>query len=1021
MPSRNALRLVRPFPVVILALVLFPVLSIRISAQPYTCGAPNFLTEQHDNFLFSNGFESITIETIPQKPNSMPVLIDAHFSFPPGDWSLRVGNASSGLTIEESGSGYQSLRNYLNELCGGSLRTGTTGSVHRGAAPAGLSIYPPVSGQASQSIVQANFLSGSTGTAWAGDSSVTISPGGNAPTVSYPIPSGGQALIAADFNADGKPDIAVISFPNSGNGSLSVLLNNGDGTFQPAKTVATNGGPLSLAAADFNGDGKLDVAVSNSTNNSHDTISFFAGKGDGTFAAPIDFPVGSGPVSLVAADFNNDNRPDIAVADRASADLAVLLSNTSGPFQPARIVKTGITRPSLSYLDLNHDGNLDLLVADQGTSSIFVLSGNGDGTFQSPAAYASAEQPGAAAVIPLEDNSTVIATMDYASGLPTFQFADPSGNMSTPPILFYSGNAFGIAAAPFSSTVADIAVASSNGVVVQTLNSGFPAASPQTLSTGIAGAVAFGNFNGDNDTDLLIASGGPSGGLTLYPGESDGSTFRPPVTSPGPPLAGSIAIADFNSDGRLDAVIGGASGLTLSIGNGDGTFQAPVSIPLAGTAGLSPSSVLAAKFTAAPSLVVTLNNPLFEPGRLVVLNNDGRGNFSSGPVIPSSAISGPIGGIAVGDFNGDGLLDLAVASSQFSGAANSQIAILLGAHGGTFTQGPITRVNGIPTSLAAADFNGDGFADLLLGDSGTNGASYLISRGDGSFQAQTPMQAGGSTQFAAAADLNADGKPDAAFAGSAQFGYVNSFASSYLFSQFPKTLSAAASSAANGNIKTLAPGSLGTIYGSSLATSIASASTLPLPTALGGSSVTVTDSTGASYSASLIYTNPVQINFVVPSSLAAGPATISVSANGTLSEASTEIAAVAPGLFTIDAAGLAAADVLTVSSSGAQTPSNDYALSAGQVVPNPISLGSSSDQVYLILFGTGLRAAGTKGVSVTAGGASATVTYAGPQGAFVGLDQVNVLLPRSLAGKGDIAIQATASGVSSNPVHVTVQ
>ncbi len=239
---------------------------------------------------------------------------------------------------------------------------------------------------------------------------------------------------------------------------------------------------------------------------------------------------------------------------------------------------------------------------------------------------------------------------------------------------------------------------------------------------------------------------------------------------------------------------------------------------------------------------------------------------------------------------------------------------------------------------------------------------------------------------------------------------------------FTRILPAAVASAANGNVKTLAPNSLASVYGSILATSVAVATGLPLPTTLAGAMVQITDSTGASQNAPLIYAGKKQVNLLVPGNVASGAAQLTISSpTGTISQASTQIAPVAPGLFTMNANGLAAANVLDVSASGTQSPENDYALQGGQIVANPISLGAAGDRVYLILFGTGLRAAGTSGVQVTIGGQQASIAYAEPQGAFLCLDQVYIVIPRCLAGQGDFVVQLSANGISANPVHITIR
>lgn len=134
-----------------------------------------------------------------------------------------------------------------------------------------------------------------------------------------------------------------------------------------------------------------------------------------------------------------------------------------------------------------------------------------------------------------------------------------------------------------------------------------------------------------------------------------------------------------------------------------------------------------------------------------------------------------------------------------------------------------------------------------------------------------------------------------------------------------------------------------------------------------------------------------------------------------------QVATVAPGIFTLNGANLAAAVGILASADGTQTPIQVYTVnSAGAVVANPINLGSASDQVYLELYGTGIEAAGTSNVQVTVGGTSVPVQYAG-KSSFEGEDQVNILLPHSLSGAGNVTVQVTASGIAANPVQITIQ
>ena len=192
-------------------------------------------------------------------------------------------------------------------------------------------------------------------------------------------------------------------------------------------------------------------------------------------------------------------------------------------------------------------------------------------------------------------------------------------------------------------------------------------------------------------------------------------------------------------------------------------------------------------------------------------------------------------------------------------------------------------------------------------------------------------------------------------------------------------------------------------------------------TSLGGTTVTVVDSTGTSRLAPLFYVSPNQVNYEIPAGTAPGVAIVTVkSGDGVLSTAPLVIAAVAPGIFTLNPTGLAAAYAFRISGAN-QTYENVYQVdSTNSVVPRPIDLGPSGDQVYLLLYGTGLRAASN--VSVTIGGVAVPVIFSGAQGQFAGEDQVNVgPIPRSLAASGSVAVVLTADGHVANSVSVTIK
>jgi uncharacterized protein (TIGR03437 family) len=197
----------------------------------------------------------------------------------------------------------------------------------------------------------------------------------------------------------------------------------------------------------------------------------------------------------------------------------------------------------------------------------------------------------------------------------------------------------------------------------------------------------------------------------------------------------------------------------------------------------------------------------------------------------------------------------------------------------------------------------------------------------------------------------------------------------------------------------VAPGSITTLYGTVLS-----------------SSISLKDSSGVSQNISTIfYTSSSQINFLIPPGVSLGAATVT---NGTQT-APLLIAAVAPSLYTVNANGLAAANVIDVGPGGVQTVIQVSALVSGGIDALPLSLTPSTNQFYLVLYGTGIRGAGTN-VSVTMGGINAPVIYAGPQGSDAGLDQVNVLIPSQLAGSGYVNIVLTTAGLTANTVNILI-
>jgi uncharacterized protein (TIGR03437 family) len=217
-----------------------------------------------------------------------------------------------------------------------------------------------------------------------------------------------------------------------------------------------------------------------------------------------------------------------------------------------------------------------------------------------------------------------------------------------------------------------------------------------------------------------------------------------------------------------------------------------------------------------------------------------------------------------------------------------------------------------------------------------------------------------------------------------------------------------------------APESGVSIFGNELAGTTAAADSAPLPASLAGTSVEISDNAGVTRPSPLFFVSPRQINCLVPSGTAPGRARLTVRVGGLSTSADLEIASVAPGLFAADASGHGVAAGQVVRSANG-TVTTGPIFDRNTLSPVPIDLGGDGDQVFLVLFGTGLRS-NLGSVIATVGGVGVPVVYAGRQPEFVGLDQVNLgPLPASLRGRGEADVILKVDGVTTNIVTAVIR
>lgn len=220
---------------------------------------------------------------------------------------------------------------------------------------------------------------------------------------------------------------------------------------------------------------------------------------------------------------------------------------------------------------------------------------------------------------------------------------------------------------------------------------------------------------------------------------------------------------------------------------------------------------------------------------------------------------------------------------------------------------------------------------------------------------------------------------------------------------------------------------IASVFGNGLASATTSATLLPLPTTLGDTTVTVRDAAGTTRNAPLFYASPTQINLQIPTGTSVGTATLTVLQSGTqVAQGTVAIESVVPGIFTANAngAGIAAALIQRVKGDGSQSYEQvaQYDSVQKKFVALPIDLGASTDQVFLNLYGTGFRSrTSLSSVVCSVGGASADVSFAGAHAVYVGLDQANLLIPRTLLGRGEVELLFRADAKLANTVTLNIQ
>jgi len=536
--------------------------------------------------------------------------------------------------------------------------------------------------------------------------------------------------------------------------------------FKAATTVAAHLAPVAIVVADFNGHGNLDIAIANRTSND---VSVLLGKGNGTFSPQVKYATGgTAPVAIAAADLNGDGKLDLVVVNNSSNNISVLLNTGTGTFKAAVKYNVGHSPTAVAAGDITGDDLPDLAVTNSADNTVSILHNSGTGTFTTTETAGTDLNPSDVVIADFNgDGLNDLAVTNQGGNDVSILLNQGGGSFGSPANYCLPGNLGNCnsvgAISPVSLVAVDLngdnkpdlAVASLAGYVSTLINNGSGVFTVNPpVSNSLAPQGVAAGVFVTGGSPSVVVADNSTNSFEIY-GNSGGNLSTPlSYLSGSSPVA--IAVGDFNNDKKLDvAVLNSADNdVAVILGNGDGTFSDIENF----ISGGSPVHALAVgdfNGDGSPDFLVNSSGRTFS---VDLFTGNGKGTFTQAATV---SVANDVSAIATADFNNDKKLDFVVTQQAGNG-----VTVFLGNGNATFNSPANYATDLGPVAVAAADFNGDGFADLVTANSAGNDISVLLNTKTASFNPAVNYPVGTAPSAVALGDLNNDGFMDIVVANS---------------------------------------------------------------------------------------------------------------------------------------------------------------------------------------------------------------------------------------------------------------